>query len=168
MIRKKWCWDFQAMTLEERSLFHCWKAIIQRCTNPKCATWKDYGGRGIRCAPEYMEDFARFAADVGMRPAKGLDLDRRDNNRGYEPGNLRWVTHQTNVYNTRRSRMVTIKGVTKHFSVWADENNISRGTLHYRINMNWPEDRLLEPCKMMGRALSPNSKRMQNGETKNP
>jgi len=57
--------------------------------------WHRYGGRGIQF---YWESTARAAewvsANIGLEKAK--QLDRIDNNLGYQPGNLRWATSEEN------------------------------------------------------------------------
>ena len=83
--------------------YRIWQAMIQRCTKPQCRYWSYYGGRGIQVCDRWRRSFASFLADIGLRPSPELTLDRIDNNRGYEPGNLRWASRQEQQYNTRLS-----------------------------------------------------------------
>lgn len=62
-----------------------------RCNNQRHAKWKHYGGRGIRVCARWQE-FMPFLEDVGCRPSDKHSLDRIDNNRDYELGNVRWAT----------------------------------------------------------------------------
>jgi hypothetical protein len=82
--------------------YRIWGHIVNRCTNPNNAAWDNYGGRGIRVCAKWRDSFQAFLADVGLRPdGEGLTLDRINNNRGYEPGNVRWATRLQQVHNRR-------------------------------------------------------------------
>lgn len=129
----------------ERKVFYCWKEIKARCMNPKHVNYHNYGGRGISIHPEWSADFGAFARYVGIPEEKKLDLDRRDNNGNYEPGNVRWITHQKNSLNTRRNRHIPINGVTKTMSEWCDEYGIPRPTMWMRLKLGWEGADLIKP-----------------------
>jgi hypothetical protein len=82
--------------------YKSWVAMKQRCLNPKDASWKNYGGRGIKVYGLWML-FKNFIVDVGLRPSPEYSLDRYPNNDGnYEPGNVRWATRQQQIDNQRK------------------------------------------------------------------
>ena len=84
-------------------LYGVWGAMRNRCTNPDAAGYADYGGRGVTYCKEW-EDLATFVRDVGPRPSNEHSLDRIDNDRGYEPGNVKWATLEEQAANKRRRR----------------------------------------------------------------
>lgn len=95
----------------DRNLKDRWNNIKARCEDPTSRHYPRYGGRGIRLSDEF-QDPRVFVAYVKALPnmSLSLELDRIDNNRGYERGNLRWVDNRTNVNNREISRHVVYNG----------------------------------------------------------
>lgn len=92
-------------------IFDRFHMIKERTTNPSCSRYKDYGGRGIRLWPVWEKIPALFVAYVlrlGWNPE--LTIDRIDNNRGYEPGNIRLVSYAIQNRNKRSNLRVTLDG----------------------------------------------------------
>ena len=98
--------------LYQHPLYRTWQTMLHRCENPQNKNYRHYGGRGIQVC-ERWHDPAVFIADVeaaiGPRPAgtypSGLPLysfDRRDNDSGYRPGNVRWATAKEQLANRGR------------------------------------------------------------------
>jgi hypothetical protein len=117
--------------------YRVWQLIIDRCENPHNKSYADYGGRGIAITAEWRHDFPAFLASVGRRPSAGHSIDRIDNAKGYEPGNVRWATRREQNSNKRSNVLLTIDGVTKLVVHWADENGLKRGTVALRIKNGW-------------------------------
>ena len=86
-------------------IYHVWHNMMRRCHDESNKRYNDWGGRGIVVDSKW-HDFAAFFIDVGDVPFAGAQIDRIDNHKSYEPGNIRWVTHTENNANTRRSRFV--------------------------------------------------------------
>lgn len=76
-----------------------WRAMVQRCTDPRTIGWKNYGGRGIKVCDRWRS-FENFLKDMGNRP-QGTWIDRINNEGNYEPGNCRWVTPKSQAQNRR-------------------------------------------------------------------
>lgn len=70
-----------------------WQAMKTRCYNKNHKSWKYHGAKGITVAFEWLKDYAAFAAYVGEPPSHLHVVGRISQDRGYEPGNVRWMTH---------------------------------------------------------------------------
>src|SRR3972149_6063542 len=90
--RKKATEALRTHGLSGTRFYVLWTSIKQRCTNPKSRSYEIYGGRGITLCDEWMK-FENFYRDVFPLYVEGLEIDRIDNNLGYKPGNVRFVTH---------------------------------------------------------------------------
>lgn len=80
--------------------WNCWRGMMERCTNPNHIGYRYYGARGITVC-ERWRDFANFFADMGPKPSPKHTIDRKENDKGYEPGNCRWATYQQQRLNQR-------------------------------------------------------------------
>lgn len=89
-------------------LYDIYLDMVARCHRTTHARYADYGGRGVTVCGRWRGDFWAFVADVGPRP-EGVGptgrathtLDRIDNDRGYEPNNVRWATAHEQSQNKR-------------------------------------------------------------------
>lgn len=122
-----------------------------RCYNPDCENYKDYGGRGIRICDEWYTPhshkgwiaFKDWALSNGY--ADDLTIDRIDNNKGYSPGNCRWVSMKTQCNNTRHNRLITYKGKTQTMVQWSEELNLGYETIVYRLHVaHWTVEKTFE------------------------
>lgn len=130
----------------KRPEYIIWSGIRQRCNNPNDSdAFKLYGARGISVYPEWdnPDGFASFFAHVGERPGAGYSIDRIDNSRGYEPGNLRWATPKEQAQNRRDNRLLTLNGETHCVSEWARIKGIGIITLGSRIKNGWSVEEAL-------------------------
>ena len=81
---------------------HIWKHMLYRCNNPKCAAYKYYGGRGIKVNFASFDDFFNYIVKLKTDTRK-LTIDRIDNEKDYEPGNIRFVSQAENNKNRRKT-----------------------------------------------------------------
>jgi len=99
-------------------------------------------------AAEFVNDFAAFLAYIGPKPDPALTLERLDNSKGYERGNIAWVSWSDQMRNRRPLKTrhsFTYKGQTKTIAEWADELGIERKTLRTRLSRGLPLDRAFTP-----------------------
>lgn len=111
------------------TLYKVWTGMKGRCSNPKCPTYKYYGGRGIKVCERWNTSFEAFKEDMSPTYKKGLELDRIDTNGDYSPENCHWVTKYENLTNQRRTRR--IDGLT--ISELSKKYGIHRDTIAYRF-----------------------------------
>jgi hypothetical protein len=131
-------------------LYNIWQTIIQRTTNENNHEYGDYGGRGIGICEEWRNDFEEFmqwSYENGY--ADNLTIDRKNNNKGYQPDNCRWVTNKENCRNKRNNHCLTYNGQTKTITEWAEITGLSKEVIRYRIvKMGWSAEKALTTPKM--------------------
>lgn len=113
--------------------YQSWACMIQRCTNPNLRCYHRYGGRGIKVCERWRDSFKAFLSDMGKRPSKAHEIDRKDNDGNYEPGNCQWTTHRQNMSHTRRTRLITIAGRTQTMADWSRETGVDSATICTRL-----------------------------------
>lgn len=97
--------------LSNHPILSVWKNMIQRTTNQNNKNYKDYGARGILICKEWKNDFKVFFDWCILNGyKKGLEIDRIDNNIGYDPSNCRFTTRSVQTRNTRILRADNISG----------------------------------------------------------
>ncbi len=117
--------------------YSVWEAMIQRCSNPKDARYKDYGGRGIRVCDRWR-DFRCFIEDMGHRPTAAHSLDRfPDNNGNYEHDNCRWATRKEQDFNKRNNRIITAFGRTAALGQFIQPGTNAYRKALWRLNHGW-------------------------------
>ncbi len=121
------------------NLFNVWRSMRSRCDNPK---EKNYNGRGITVCPEWS-DFTVFERDMGGTYAKGLELDRVDNNGSYCLENCRWVKRKNNSRNRRTNRLIEYQGDIRCLIEWSEITGIHKDTLRKRLDRGWPIEKAL-------------------------
>ena len=93
-------------------LHKVWRSMKDRCYNPNCISYPDYGGRGITICESWLNSFMNFydwamASGYNQEAQYGeCTIDRINNSKGYSPDNCRWVD-MTVQSNNRRVRRIT-------------------------------------------------------------
>lgn len=130
-------------------LFPIWQSMMQRCDNPRCHAYDNYGGRGIRVCDAWEDDFEAFEE---WAYANGYDdnaprgkctIDRIDVNGDYEPNNCRWVSMAKQANNKRCSVYIEFNGERKTIGEWAKETGLTHSMIKGRLNRGWSIERAL-------------------------
>lgn len=100
-----------------------------------CARWAD--------GEDGLTGFECFLADMGLRPSSRHTLERRENHKGYEPGNCQWATMKAQGRNRRNNRLITYRGETMCCSEAAERVGLKPTTLVNRLLRGWSVERAL-------------------------
>lgn len=128
-------------------LYKLWHGIKDRCFNPNHKAYHRYGGRGVTMCLEWANDYAAFKAFVtamGERPFN-CTLDRIDNNKGYEPSNVRWSTRKQQANNRATNVVLTRDGLTMTLMQWAEHLGWEYGLIASRWKKGLRGDDLFAP-----------------------
>ena len=93
------------------------------------------------------EIFTSFYEDMHKNYAKGLMLDRIDNDGPYTAENCRWASSVLQANNKRTNRQISFNGETHTIAEWARIKGINYKLLRERLRCNWDFDRAIKtPC----------------------
>jgi hypothetical protein len=120
-----------------------WIAMIGRCYETSNTSYPRYGGRGIGVCDRWRYSFESFLSDLGPKPSPKHSLDRIDNTRGYEVGNVRWATAHEQANNRSSNRMIEWRGETKTMAEWARETGTPWYMIQKRLRVGWPIGRAM-------------------------
>jgi len=112
--------------------FNAYRAMVRRCS-PQQPGARHYAERGITVCQEWLDDPRAFVEHIGPRPSAKHSVDRIDNNRGYEPGNVRWATECTQKRNRSNNRWLEAFGRRMVITDWARELGLDQHLIRYRL-----------------------------------
>jgi hypothetical protein len=126
-----------------KSEYGIWIKMKQRCNNPTCRYYKDYGARGITVCESWANSFEKFLSDMGSRPSKNHTIERVNNGGNYEPSNCEWATRQSQSYNRRTSKMLVFNSQTKSMSEWCSVLGLDYYKVRYYTGKGLPLDQIV-------------------------
>lgn len=99
------------MTDIDTRTYNAWYNMKQRCNNPTHPDFCNYGARGIAVTADWLL-FKNFVRDMGHCP-ETLQLERANNNLGYNKDNCVWATVSAQQSNKRlyKNNKSGVKGV---------------------------------------------------------
>lgn len=118
---------------KQSATYRAWSDMKTRCSNRKWKDYKNYGGRGIQVCPLWKDSFEAFLSEVGERPGKKYSLERIDNSKGYEPGNVRWATRVEQNRNRRGVNWVIYRNKKRRLIEIAEEHGMDPELLRARV-----------------------------------
>jgi len=83
--------------------FRAWQMAKDRCLNPRNKYFSRYAPLGFHDG--WVDDFMAFYEHIGPRQDSGLSLERKDNEHGYFPGNVKWATRKEQSNNRRPRKL---------------------------------------------------------------
>jgi hypothetical protein len=123
-------------------VYRAWQSMKSRCYLNSPINHQ-YLARGIGVCDEWRNNFEVFAAHIGPPPSPTHSVDRIDNSRGYEPGNVRWATKKEQGNNKSNNTLLTAFGVTRTLPQWGGEVGLSVQVLRNRIKAGWPIEKVI-------------------------
>ena len=110
--------------MSKHPLYNIWTLMKGRCYSTYSTSYHNYGAKGITVCRDWLNSskaFFDWALNNGY--AKGLEIDRRDNLKGYSPDNCRFVTGRQNCLNrgARSNSKSKYRGVSCISGYWYAE-----------------------------------------------
>lgn len=100
---------------------------VSRCTNPAVKSWPHYGGRGISVfwlwrGKSGTRNFIEYVSTLPNFDNPTFELDRKDNDGNYEPGNIRFISRGDNMLNRRKIQdFETVRTGLRFAGLWPTE-----------------------------------------------
>lgn len=113
--------------------YRVWKKIRGRCYYPHDPSYKNYGARGIKMSPTWLDSFVAFYRDMGPRPSPSHSIERINNDGDYERTNCRWATRIEQGNNRRDNILCEFGGKIQSLGRHCDELGLKYHSVYSRI-----------------------------------
>ncbi len=84
-------------------------AAKSRCENERDPEYRNYGARGIKFRFASVIEAGQYLMSLYPQLSRHLEIDRIDTNGNYEPGNIRFASHEQNQANKRNTVLSEFK-----------------------------------------------------------
>jgi len=114
-------------------IYHIWRQMKYRCTNPNAPEYRNYGGRGITVCKRWLDSFQNFYDDMKVGYSEKLTLERKDVNKEYSLENCHWASWKEQHRNRRNNANFTAFGKTQCITAWSEEYDVPVSTIKNRM-----------------------------------
>lgn len=128
-----WCSVWSQHRMSHSPEYKARNLLYNRCNSKSTTNYMEYGWRWIKV---WFKNFDEFYAYMWPKPWKEYTVDRIDNNKWYEPWNVRWATMKEQENNRRNNVRCIINWEEHTLQERADKLWIKRWTLK-RYILNW-------------------------------
>jgi hypothetical protein len=143
----------QSHGINRTYLYVAWCNAKSRCKPGWIEPW-NYFDRGITVCDEWVNDFPAFRdwiiQNIGDKPGSHYSIDRIDNNKGYQPGNIRWATPSRQTRNTRLNIRVIFNGKEGVLRDVCEENGLDFKLILGRLHNGWTFEEAVKHPKAKG------------------
>ena len=131
--------------------YNSWSDMRSRCRDSFNASYKHYGGRGIKVCDRWNANdgsgYLNFLADMGRKPSPRHSLDRIDPDGDYCPENCRWATMKEQNMNKKNTTVVEWNGEKDSLTGWAKRLNMVVPAVKYNHEHGLPLDTRRRPLR---------------------
>ena len=121
------------------SEYNIWAGMIRRCYDTSKDNYHNYGGKGITVYQSWRTSYYLFClylnSTIGMRPTLQHTIDRIDNKKNYDPGNLQWLTIEEQTQ--KKSNNVLDPQLVRYIRQQRDKTNRSIKDVADEIQVSW-------------------------------
>lgn len=121
-----------------------WQAMKRRCSGTSKKHRRRYHDRGITVCSRWETSFEAFLADVGRRPSRNHSIDRIDNDKGYEPSNVRWATRSEQQNNRHTNNVIYYKGERLTLTQLSQQTGVPVYVYKHRKDIGYTDDEIVE------------------------
>lgn len=123
--------------MRNHPMYSTFNRIVSRTSDKNNKDFASYGGRGIFLFKDWRDTpkpFIDYVSNLENYGKKGYTLDRINNDKGYEPDNLRWATRKTQAKNRRSSIFINMDGIDYNIPELSIKFNIPESNLYVRYH----------------------------------